>query len=69
MHAQVTMVRGCAACAGTGVVSCRDAVNCPVCHGSGKFLDSPCLGCGGSGTVELQGEALCPECTVEPAGR
>lgn len=69
MHAQGTMVRACASCGGTGAISSQEVVNCPVCHGSSKFLDRPCLGCGGSGTVELQDEALCPECTVEPAGR
>jgi DnaJ-class molecular chaperone len=52
----------CAECVGTGYVPHLEVVNCPICHGSGRFMDSPCLGCGGHGAVELDGEALCPSC-------
>ena len=52
----------CLECEGTGYVPRVEVVNCPICHGSGQFLDSPCLGCGGKGTVELEGEAVCPCC-------
>lgn len=62
MYTQEPVIRACAKCEGTGIVPNMEVVNCPVCHGTGKFLDSPCLGCGGIGTVELEDEAICPQC-------
>jgi DnaJ-class molecular chaperone len=52
----------CAKCEGVGVIRCLEVVTCPVCHGSGTFLEATCLGCGGVGTVELDDEQLCPCC-------
>jgi DnaJ-class molecular chaperone len=57
-----TVLDKCSKCDGSGLVPQVERVACPVCHGTGQFMDSPCLGCGGSGKIELQDKSVCPVC-------
>jgi DnaJ-class molecular chaperone len=52
----------CANCRGTGTVSFIESAPCPVCRGSGDYLEQTCLGCGGSGEVEWEDEEMCRRC-------
>jgi len=55
-------IESCVVCEDTGFIPCVEVVVCPICHGSGSFMGSPCMGCGGKGTVELDSEVDCPCC-------
>jgi len=52
----------CPKCAGMGLLTAFEEIDCEACHGSGSIHNATCLSCGGTGRQNIKSAILCDEC-------